>query len=190
MDQNKLASTVLYLLKGCPVRPGLTSLLKMIYFADYWHFYRHLSSVTGSQYVAMDRGPVIDDYWQVFESLEKQGLLKTEEVPMAGHPGNPKKEFMALVEPDEDLFSETELEVLNQVISECGQMTGSTLSHKTHQEGPWAFIWDAKEPSRQIPYIAFRWLANLPNERDIEEAKGIIGREDMVNQVAELNGIN
>ena len=190
MDQEKLTSAVLYLLKGCPVRPGLTSLLKMIYFADYWHFQRHLSSITGSQYVAMERGPVISDYWKVFEGLEKEGLLKTEDVRMAGHPHHPKKEFVALVEPDEDIFLETELEILNQVIAECGRMTGTALSQKTHQEGPWPFIWDAKQPCRQIPYTAFRWLANLPDENDIEGAKGIISQEDVANQLKELNGVN
>lgn len=191
LDEGKLFSTILYLLRRCgSVRPGLTSLLKMVYFADYWHYQKHLSSITGAQYVACERGPVIEDYWQVFESMEGQKLLAMRDVPMAGHPGHPKMEYLALVEPDKDLFSETELEVLNDVIHECGWDTGVSLSDRTHREGPWSFIWDAKKPNRPIPYIAFRWLANLPDEGDVEAARAIIAQEDVASQITALNGIN
>ena len=189
MNRDKLASTVLYLLRGCSAKLGLTSLLKMIYFADYRHFQEHLSPISGARYVAMERGPVVEDYWKVFEDLEGQGLVRTEDVPMAGHPGHPKKEFVALAEPDEDLFSETEIKVLDDVIHEYGWRTGTALSEITHREGgPWSFIWDAKRPNRPIPYVAFRWLANLPNEKDTEEAKVMIGsRDDVAKRIAELN---
>ena len=70
MNRDKLASTVLYLLRGCSAKLGLTSLLKMIYFADYRHFQEHLSPISGARYVAMERGPVVEDYWKVFEDLE------------------------------------------------------------------------------------------------------------------------
>ena len=87
MNRDKLASTVLYLLRGCSAtKPGLTSLLKMIYLADYRHFQEHLSPITGAPYVAMERGPVVQDYWKVFDDLEEQGLLRTEDVPMADIP--------------------------------------------------------------------------------------------------------
>ena len=93
-------------------------------------------------------------------------------MPMAGHPGHPKKEFVALAEPDEDLFSETEIKVLDDVIQEYGWRTGTALSEITHREGgPWSFIWDAKRPNRPIPIRCFQVLANLPNEKDTEEPR-------------------
>ena len=189
MDHDKLASTVLHLVRGCQVKPGLTRLLKMIYFADYRHFQKHLSPITGAPYVAMERGPVIDEYWDVFKDLEREGLVKVEEVPMAGHPGHRKQEFVALAEPNRGIFSETELEVLASVIRDYGGMSGAELSNETHQEGPWSFIWDAKHPGRPIPYTAFRWIANLPDENDIASARAIIGKEEVASQVVELNGI-
>ena len=115
MNCDKLASTVLYLLRGCSAKLGLTSLLKMIYFADYRHFQEHLSPISGARYVAMERGPVVEDYRKVIEDLERQGLVRTADVPMAGHPGHPKREFVALAEPNEDLFSETEIKVLDDL---------------------------------------------------------------------------
>ncbi len=189
-SSDKLASVVLYLLRGCHTRPGLTSLLKMLYFADYWHYQRHLSPITGARYVAEERGPVIDEYWEVFKSLEADGLLEMRDIPMAGHPGHPKQEFFPVADPDEDLFSETELEALNDVVRECGGMTGRALSGRTHREGPWSFIWDAKKPGRSIPYIAFRWLANLPDESDIQEAAELIAQDDVAEQIVTLNGAN
>ncbi len=108
MASEKLASVVLYLLRGCePARPSFTSLLKMIWFADYWHYQKHLATITDARYVALPRGPVIDGYEQLFDELEAAGVLTKQEVPVQGHPDQPKQEYLPAMEPDEALLSQS-----------------------------------------------------------------------------------
>src|SRR5260370_443646 len=105
---DKLANTVLYLLQRCaPARPSLTSLLKMLYYADYEHYRKHLSPITGAQYVALERGPVLNHYKYVFEQLESQGVVEKFEAAVQGHPDKPKIEYVPKAEPDESLFLES-----------------------------------------------------------------------------------
>ena len=74
------------------------------------------------------------------------------------------------MEPDENVFTESELRVLSRVVSECGAESGNSLSRRTHTEGPWPLLWDAGVPAKPIPRIALRWIENLPVENDAVKA--------------------
>ncbi len=167
----KLGNTVLYLLRGCGgTRPGVTSLLKLLYFADYEHYRRHLSTITGETYVALERGPVLDNYKTLFQEFVQDGILSAHEVAIQGQTSK-KLEYRSNCEPDDGIFSESERETLNEVIQDYGHETGRNLSDITHLEGPWGFVWSPSDPGRTIPPIAFRWLDNLPNEADLQAAR-------------------
>lgn len=162
----KLTNAVLYLLRGCPSRPGVTHLLKMLYYADYWHYRRCLRLITGAEYVALERGPVIDHYKDIFAALEEAKVISRHAVPVEGK-ADPKIEFSPEVEPDESVFSENELATLDKVITECAHLNGHALSRRTHLEGPWLFAWDPNDVGRKIPPMTFRWLDNLPDDDDL-----------------------
>jgi uncharacterized phage-associated protein len=170
VKNERLANAVLYLLRGCP-DAGLTKLLKLLYFTDFNHYKDHLASVTGAQYVALERGPVVDGYEEEFDALERQGVLASREKPVFGHT-KPKKEYLPLVEPDMDAFSEAELATLDHVLLKYGGDSGLALSKMTHEEAlPWSFVWDPEAPGCRIPYAMFRWLDNMADERDVAMAK-------------------
>ncbi|MFN0074534.1 MAG: Panacea domain-containing protein [Chloroflexota bacterium] len=181
----KFQNAVLFILQNSSVRPGITSLLKMLYFADSQHYRSFLSSITGSRYVAIERGPVVDDYKRHFEDLVEFGIVREREVPILGV-SNPKKEYEPLYEPDYSVFSSTELHVLSAVVRECGTISGSVLSQRSHLEGPWVFAWDSKSPGRPIPNPLFRWLDNLPDEFGIERAKARIEERGLSELISEL----
>lgn len=175
LDEDKLAATILYLLRDCaPSRPSITSLTKMVWLADYNHYRKHLSTITGGKYVALERGPVLDDYKAHLESFEENGILRKQEVDVQHE--KKKIEYLPTIEPDEDLFTETELDILGEVVRECGSLGGAALTAKTHREGPWHLFWEAEDPGRRIPYPAFRWLDNLPDDDDLEEARKALSR--------------
>lgn len=185
LDTEKFEAAVLYLLKGCSSHPpGITALVKMVWYADYWHYRQHLSTVTGARYVALPEGPVVDDYRGLFYSLK--GAVGVESVPIQGKP-YPKEEFRAAIEPNERLLSESELEVLDTVIERCGRSSGMSLSRRTHREGPWSWIWDDTSPGLHIPYMAFRWLDNVPDEEDLRAARESIESDpDLLNTIRRL----
>jgi len=152
VKNDRLANTVLYMLRACP-DAGLTKLLKLLYFADYEHYREHLTTITGATYVALARGPVLDNYEEHFGSLESRGI-------------------MASREPNMEAFSDAELETLSAVVLKYGGLTGRALSNMTHEEAlPWSYAWDPEAPGNVIPPSLFRWLENMPNEQDVATAR-------------------
>lgn len=175
----KLANTILYLLERCgsPL-PGKQALLKMVWYADYWHYQEHLSLITESDYVAMPNGPVIDNYQQLLDGLVEQKVLTVEKVKVYGQP-NPKEEYRPVVQADQARFSESELRTLQRVLTECGGRTGAELSKWTHLDPPWIIAWDEQRPNQRIPRMLFRWVENLPDEEDQEFARQALARESV-----------
>ena len=190
MTDPRFANTVLYLLtRSAPARPGVTSLLKMLYFADYEHYRRFLAPISGAQYVALERGPVVDGYAELFEQLADEGVLSLHEATVLGRQEK-KHEYRPEQEPDVSAFSASELEVLEGVARRYGSETGVDLSEKTHLEGPWQYVWDSYDRGRPIPYALFRWVDNLPEEEDLLEAKRLIeSRPDVKDRIAELQSL-
>ena len=171
----KLADTILYILGSCPVRPGKTMLLKLLFLADYYHYVEHLQPITGADYVALPNGPVIDNYDDVFDELERENLIKTERVQIRGF-SEPKVEFRALQAPSEVAFSVSELATLDRVVREHGRSSGKELSILTHKMGPWQLVWNPAHQGERIPYSLFRWMENLPDEDDLKAAHDAISR--------------
>lgn len=185
-DRDKFAATVLYFLRECaPRRPGLTNLLKLVWYADYKHYCENLRPITGAQYVALPNGPVIDDYRDLFSWLESEGYVSKEEVEIQGHEEK-KQEYRPEVEPDEDLFSSSEAGTLRDIVAQYGQLTGSSLSEKTHREGPWSIVWNDDDPGREIPYLLFRWLDTLPDSEDQEQVTRQLERQAVQEEIAAL----
>jgi uncharacterized phage-associated protein len=185
VNYNKFVNTVLLLLERCEAaRPGQTHLLKMLWYADYWHYLGNLKLITDAQYVALERGPVPDGYKALFQRMEKEKIIKKHEVTVFGQP-EPKIEYEALMDPDENQFTQTESEVLARVIRECGTETGNSLSHRTHREGPWQHVWTG-EPGRPIPLGALRWLDNLPTDADVTKAKKTLARAAVRRELSAL----
>lgn len=185
LNEEKFQNAVLYLLKRAPVRPGVTVLLKMLYFSDYQHYRTYLAPITGAEYVALPNGPVINDYRQLFSNLIENGIIDENRVPVLGS-GNPKTEYVPLYEPNTDVFTTSELQALDAVILKYGSATGAALSELTHREGPWAFAWSPGSPGRAIPYILFRWLDNMPDEEDAALAQAQLARPDVAAQLEAL----
>ncbi len=171
MKNDRLANAVLYLLRGSP-DAGLTKLLKLIYFSDYHHYRDHLCTITGANYVARARGPVLENYQDEFDELERRGFIATRKVPVVGHPDNPKVEYLRLGEPAPDAFTAAERVTLDDVLLRYGSKSGVELSDMTHEElAPWKLVWDKSAPGARIPFALFRWLDNYADDRDVETAK-------------------
>jgi uncharacterized phage-associated protein len=186
MKNDRLGNTVLYLLRGCKEPPGLTKLLKLLYFADYHHYRNHLKTITGASYVALARGPVVDGYKEEFDALERRGFMAVRPVPVMGHPDNPKQEFLRIGEPAPDAFAPEERATLDDVLLKYGDGTGLELSDLTHLElTPWKLVWNEHSPGAPIPLALFRWLDNYANERDVERARQRSQRPDVAAAIAE-----
>jgi uncharacterized phage-associated protein len=184
LDREKFANTVLFLLKGCG-GAGVLKLVKMLYFADFEHYRRHLRPITGVQYVALKNGPVPDDYKQLFDELESSAVIRRREVPIHGAL-KPMMKCEALQEPNEHAFGPTEIEVLRDVLEQCRHETGNSLIERSHREGPWSWVWDPESAGKAIPYSLGRWLDNQPDDDDLETAARALESDDVQAALAAL----
>ena len=186
-SEAKFANTVLYLLERCaPEKPGIQALLKMLWFADLWHYREHLKVITGSEYIAMTSGPVVENYKAVFASLASQGVLRYQQVEVYGKPKK-KEEYTPLVEANDDIFDESELRTLGRVVKECAGESGTALSRRTHLDGPWLHVWNEQRPNQPIHRTAFRWLDNLPDDDDCILAQTCVARMDVQSEIGVMS---
>jgi len=132
-DLEKFKNMILYLVKRLDDVLSV-KLNKLLWYCDFLHFKETSVSITGSQYVSYPLGPVPNNYERIIgimqpELLEKNEVLfETKDGIVIGD------EFSALSEPDESLFSEKEIQVMNFIADTFRNYTSTDIKGKSHQE--------------------------------------------------------
>lgn len=166
---DKFSNATLFVLNECESLPGLTVLIKLLFRADFAHYRKYLRSITGAEYIALERGPVPDEYRLLFTKLQVRGHVVQETVDV----GAPRamEILRPLRKPELAAFEESELEVLRSVVSSDGCKTGKQLSDETHAEIPWRAVWcDGDGEAETIPYALARWEDNRCSPEDVKAA--------------------
>jgi len=136
--------------------PGITRLdaFKLLYLADRRHLELYGRPISGDKYVAMDNGPVPSRAYDYV--LKKVG--KGRELPDLGV-------------PDLNQFSDSEQEVLDEIIKRHGNQGTSHLLRVTH-DGIWRQALDAAKAkgkgSGPIPWEQI--IQSLDNGEEVIEA--------------------
>jgi len=132
-DLEKLKNMILYLVKRLD---GLlkTKLNKLLWYCDFLYFKETSLSISGSQYLPLQYGPVPNNYDFITDMMRDEGLLDKIEIIFNARAGVVGEEFTALAEPQEDMFSEKELQVMNFVADTFRNYTSKRIMDKSHQE--------------------------------------------------------
>jgi len=133
-DLEKLKNMILYLVKHLD---GVlkVKLNKLPWYCDFLHFKETSVSITGAQYVRLPLGPVPDHYELIFANMIHEGLLNKSEILYQTKGGERLgEEYTTLVEPDESLFSEKEVQVMNFIADTFRNYTSTAIKDKSHQE--------------------------------------------------------
>lgn len=124
---------------------GLTmhKLAKILYFADKAHLERYGRLITGDQYVAMENGPVPSATYSLVKELgnAQESLFSIDEarqLEVVRQDG--KHVIRALVQPDLDALSDSDLVCLNESIAQYGAYGFGKLSDLSHDAA-----WNATE---------------------------------------------
>jgi putative zinc finger/helix-turn-helix YgiT family protein len=131
-DLEKLKNMILYLVKRLD---GVlkVKLNKLLWYCDFLHFKDTSVSITGSQYVRLKYGPVPNNYERIIGIMQPE-LLDKDEISFNTEEGIVGEQFTALLEPDESIFSETEIQVMNFVADTFHKYTSTEIMNKSHQE--------------------------------------------------------
>ena len=137
-QKEKFINAIVFFAKNTdPKKFGITKLMKLLFFADFLHFERYGRPIMGDIYYRLPEGPVpttsYDLYKDTFDKKKETGLeqyikITTEKV----------KDFnMARIESlkdfDEEVFSESDLEVMKEIAKKFYNTTGTALARETHE---------------------------------------------------------
>ena len=136
-DLEKLKNMILYLVKRLD---GVlkTKLNKLLWYCDFRHFKETSVSITGSQYVHLPYGPVPNNHALIIANMMHEHLLDKNEIPFDETRGVLGEQLTALVEPDESIFSEQEIKVMNFVADTFHEYTSTRIKDMSHQEAAYA----------------------------------------------------
>ena len=132
-DLDKLEHMILYLVKHLNGE-FITKLNKMLWYCDFLHFKETSVSITGAQYVHLQYGPVPNSYDFITDMMQCERLLDKKEIIFDTEEDVVGEKLTALVEPDEGIFSEKELRVMNFIIDTFRNYTATSIKNKSHQE--------------------------------------------------------
>ncbi len=132
-DLEKLKNMVLHLVKRLD---GVlkVKLNKLLWYCDFLHFKETAVSIAGTKYVCLPYGPVPDNYELIIANMIHEGLLDKNEIPFDTTRGIVGEQLTALVEPQERIFSEQEIKVMNFVADTFRDYTSTGIKDKSHQE--------------------------------------------------------
>lgn len=142
----KIVETILYLVHK---RPGLDQYqtVKLLYLADKEHFNSFGRPITFDTYFALDYGPVASHALDIIKFSRTKGkrvelplnVAKLDKIFVLSGPRRPV---------NYDLFSKSDLRVLDEVVSKYGDKSFNDLYELTHSHFAYDVAWSARGNSK------------------------------------------
>ncbi len=135
-NSDKLRELILYVATRWQddSRFGVTRLTKALFWADFEAYRSTGEAITGSDYIKMRHGPMLEGQQSLLTSMEWQGTLRIERVQTgAGMQQRP----VPLREPDMTLFSADEIDVIDEIIAAHRGKTAAQISDLSHEFLGW-----------------------------------------------------
>jgi uncharacterized phage-associated protein len=153
-DQERATQAVLWLLAQHGGKLPVLKLMKLVFFADRLHLARYGRPIVGGRYVAMPYGPVASELKDdVDEPKPPRPAFERE--------GNDVK---ALGAYDEDVLSDSDLEVLAETNAKYGRLDTFRLRDLTHELEAWRKNYKEGAEKRSFPLPYEDFFADLDDE--------------------------
>jgi uncharacterized phage-associated protein len=154
-ERDKAKHAVLWLLHRHGGSLDKMKLLKLVFFADREHLAEHARPIVGGTYVAMPHGPVPSE---LYDDIKAAGRT-------IDWLGVDVVKIVARELPDEDMLSESDIEVLEAIDRTYGRYDSFSLRNLTHQLKAWRQAYPDDGSSHPLPYEAF--FDDLPDRSDV-----------------------
>jgi len=132
-DHEKATEALLYVASKLP-RDNATFYiaLKILYLADKVHLSRYGRFVSGDNYVAMKHGPVPSGAYDIVKYVRGDGICSNPHARNSFSIDRQTNQMSALREVDLGLFSESDVECLDEVIGEHGSKPFPQIRKVSH----------------------------------------------------------
>jgi hypothetical protein len=133
--EEKFKNLILYIAKKSEDDPrfGSVKLNKILYYSDFDAYRRLGESITGATYQRINEGPAPRELVPVRKRMTGESIeIRT--TPVGSYA---QHRIVALVTPDESLFTEAELRIVDQTIQAMWPMNGAQVTALSHTEPGW-----------------------------------------------------
>lgn len=124
---------------------GATKLNKVLFFAEFTHFRRHGSPISGCEFQKLQQGPAPRRLLPVRERLVSH---EAAEIRAEDFLGRTQHRLVPLREADLSVLTEAERQTLDDVLEQLDGLTGRQVSDLSHEEPGWLLT----EFGDAIPY--------------------------------------
>ncbi|HEX8211328.1 MAG TPA: Panacea domain-containing protein [Longimicrobium sp.] len=170
-NDEKMAELILYVSDRSQLDPayGATKLNKILFYADFLYYAKHGRSITGQEYMRLEKGPAPRRLVPVREEMVADGELVVR--PQAYGPWQQKRPI-PLRDPQLAEFSGDEIAMVDSVIAAFWGRSATEVSDISHRFPGWDYANDRET----IPYATALTSDREPDEDDYAFAREL-GRE-------------
>ena len=167
----KFKNLVLYILENNDYQDeGIKKLNKILYFIDFYFYREHERSISDARYAKAGMGPIVDNYKEIFQQLDNDGVLKQlSENGRIFH--KPKGKA------DKTIFSSEEIDHIRNILDKYGKLSAAELESISHDQQPWVL-------TRQAGDIIDPDLALLIDDGNAEDIE--VTNEQMKKELVDL----
>ena len=120
-----------------------TKLAKLLYFADFRHFYENLESMSGVLYKCKDYGPLADPFLELTDDMQINGEIKIDCLS-----GGANVILLTSFNNDFSLLSKKEKNEIEEIYNMWADKSIEEMTNYTHCQKPWM----ACRRNEMIPY--------------------------------------
>ncbi len=131
--------------------PWKTKLNKLLFYADFMHFGKTGSSISGMRYDAIQLGPVPHNFQSLYQVLADQQAVKIEYV--AYENGSIGERFVPSRPLKSEVLATAEMETIQEVIRRYSKATRQEMIFVSHLEKAWKDNVEQAQPS--ISYLKY-----------------------------------
>ncbi len=138
VNKEKLGQLMIHLATNPKVTNlGLTKLYKLVFFCDVTHLRGEGKSITGSEYIKYEHGPVPSRGESTLKKLSIDSKIAMNREVLDARNDVRIQRISSKAVADMSKFSKEELETIAQVVESFGARTAKELSDISHSEPAW-----------------------------------------------------
>lgn len=183
MDKQKLKDIVVFICSEInKFKNGSLKINKLLWFIESEYYRRHNCTITGVNFAAINMGPVIDGYKELFQEFENEGYIATQKAA-----DSDRILYSANEDSTMDSLTEEQKRIVEHIIQGLGHLTETTLKELSHRDAYEITLAENNHRYGSIIDMELTLLENSPIDDlsspeehiDIEKIQDIINREGL-----------
>ena len=140
---DKFKAMIHYIISKCESNTNLgrVVLYKLLYFSDFDYYEKYEVSLSGEIYIRKPRGPVPSHFFLAINELIDESKINETSQRIYDYD---KFKYASLKDPDIVIFSQNELDVIDETINRLAHLYSDEISQYSHGDIPWRLADDGE----------------------------------------------